>query len=222
MTCIAAAAAGLTWMMIDFIALKHVSGLGFCCGAVAGLVGITPGSGFVAPWAAILIGMITSLLCNLACRLKHALGYDDALDVFGTHGIGGFVGNILTGIFAQKWIATLDGATINGGWMDGHWMQVGYQMAGSLTVAAWSFFWSFLLSFGMQKIPGIYLRLKEEDELMGMDLATMGEEHYTVHLPTSAGSDRSIVSQGPGQLARKNQPRRKIDPVIINRPLNKL
>lgn len=97
-TCIAAASAGMTWAMIDFRYEKKISGLAFCSGVVSGLVGITPGSGFVAPWAAILIGCFTAVFCNLGCKLKHALGFDDSLDVFGVHGLGGFLGNILTGM----------------------------------------------------------------------------------------------------------------------------
>lgn len=63
-------------------------------------------------------------MCNIACRVKHWIGYDDALDVFGVHGIGGFWGNLITGVFAQKWVAELDGSEIKGGWIEGNWIQV--------------------------------------------------------------------------------------------------
>lgn len=114
----------------------------------------------------------------------------------------------------------MDGTAIPGGWMDKNWVQVGYQLAGSLAEAAWSFVWTFLLCFAMQKIPGLHLRLKEEDEIMGADIATMGETYYTINIG-SATSDRSLVGYGypPANNDRRG---RKIEPVVITRPLNKL
>lgn len=183
-------------MLFDYRHEKKLSGLGFCCGSVAGLVGITPGSGFVAPWAALIIGFLSSITCNLGCRLKHHLGYDDALDVFGTHGLGGLFGNILVGIFAQKWVAELDGQKIKGGWVDGHWMQVPLQMAGSFAGAAWSFVLTFAILMILRHIPFLSLRLNPEDEELGMDLAVMGETAISVvdPSPTSLSSKRNIVT----------------------------
>lgn len=212
MTSIAAGVGGLTWVFFDYRHEKKLSGLGFCCGAVAGLVGITPGSGFVAPWASIIIGFVIGLACNLGCHLKHRLGYDDALDVFGTHGLGGFFGNILCGIFAQKWIADLDNTKIKGGWCDGHWMQVPYQLAGSLAGASWSFVITFAIVFVMQKIPGCGIRMKQEDEEMGADLAEMGETDWTA---ASAKRVRTI-SYPSIPLTENSKIRKRVRRKVVN------
>jgi Amt family ammonium transporter len=200
-TSIAASTGGLTWILFDYRHGRKLSALGFCSGAVAALVAITPGSGFVAPWAAIIIGFLAGLICNLGCHLKHILGYDDALDVFGTHGLGGFLGNILTGIFAQQWIARLDDSTIDGGWLDGNWIQVPKQLCGSVCGALWSFTITFLLVFIMDKIPFIHLRLKEEDQELGVDLAEMGEVAYTMTDVVKGAARRlSSVFTGPSEF----------------------
>jgi len=177
-TTVAAATGGLSWAMFDYIFTKKFSAIGFCSGVIAALVGITPASGFVAPWAAIVIGSVTAILCNLACRAKNKLGYDDALDAFGLHGIGGFVGNILTGIFAQKWIAALDGSVIPGGWIEGNWIQVGYQLAGSAAIAGYSFVVTIIICYLINFIPGLKLRVEDDHELYGVDVTHMGEVAY--------------------------------------------
>lgn len=101
-TTISAAFAGFTWSLIDYFELERFSVVGVCSGIVSGLVVITPSAGYVAPWAAAVIGIIGGISCNLSCRLKKALKYDDTLDGFGLHGVGGFLGCVLTGIFHQK------------------------------------------------------------------------------------------------------------------------
>lgn len=98
-TNLAACCAGLTWLLLDWRLERKWSTIGFCSGAISGLVGITPASGFVAPWAAVVIGVVTATCCNLATKLKYIMGVDDALDIFAVHGVGGAVGNILTGLF---------------------------------------------------------------------------------------------------------------------------
>ncbi|KAJ1560391.1 hypothetical protein HK096_008918 [Nowakowskiella sp. JEL0078] len=185
-TTVATAAAALSWALFDYTFTKKFSAIGFCSGAIAGLVGITPASGFVAPWAAIIIGAVTSIICNLACRLKNRLGYDDALDAFGLHGIGGFVGNILTGIFAQKWIALLDGTVILGGWVEGNWIQVAYQFAGSGAIAAYAFVGTYIICIILNFIPGLKLRVEDHHEEHGIDVTQMGEvayDHYDETIP---------------------------------------
>ncbi|KAL2916535.1 ammonium transporter [Polyrhizophydium stewartii] len=161
-TTVAAAAAALSWAFVDTIRTGKVSAVGFCSGAIAGLVAITPASGFVAPWAAIVIGLVAGVACNYATYIKNVFGFDDTLDAWGVHAVGGFLGNVLTGIFAQKWIGLLDGTAINGGWVDGNWVQVGYQVGGSVAIAAWSFFVSFVLLYAIDKIPGLKPALGEE------------------------------------------------------------
>ncbi len=105
----AAAAAGLGWMLIEWIHKGKPTALGLASGFVAGLVAVTPASGFVYPWAGVVIGLIASGVCYLAVAMKNRLGYDDSLDAFGVHGVGGFVGAILTGVFCTSAIAGADG-----------------------------------------------------------------------------------------------------------------
>ncbi|KAF8929948.1 ammonium transporter AmtB-like domain-containing protein [Dissophora ornata] len=178
-TNLAASTAGLTWVLLDYRHDRKLSVLGFCSGAVAGLVAITPASGFVGPPASVAIGFLGAVACNMAVRLKHYLKYDDAFDVFAVHGVGGIVGNILTGVFAQASIAGLDGVTvIPGGWLDGNWIQVGYQLADSTAGMTWSFVVTYLILVIMNKIPGLNLRADSEHEHAGLDLAELGETCY--------------------------------------------
>ncbi|KAK5810221.1 ammonium transporter 2 [Linnemannia elongata] len=178
-TNLAASVGGITWVLLDYRHERKLSVLGFCSGAVAGLVAITPGSGFVSPASSVAIGFLGACACNLAVRLKHHLKYDDAFDVFAVHGVGGIVGNLLTGIFAQKWVAALDGVTvIAGGWLDGHWMQIVHQLADSAAGLGWSFTVTYLILFIMNKIPGLNLRAKAINEHRGLDLAELGEMAY--------------------------------------------
>ncbi|KAJ3145363.1 hypothetical protein HDU89_007116 [Geranomyces variabilis] len=196
-TTVAAAAGSIAWVAWDYVRHRKLSGLGFCSGAVAGLVGITPAAGFVAPWASIIIGAVTAVACNVACRLKTRFGFDDSLDAWGVHGVGGYVGGILTGVFAEKWIATLDGSTINGGWVDGNFIQVGYQLAGSTTIAAWSFCMSIIILFIIDKIPGLHIRPTAEEQIRGDDEAQMGEVAYEIVVssaPALRGSTAALSS----------------------------
>ncbi|KAK3822813.1 MAG: ammonium transporter 2 [Benniella sp.] len=201
-TNLAASVGGLTWVLLDYRHERKLSVLGFCSGAVAGLVAITPGSGYVSPASSVAIGFLGSCACNLAVLLKHRLKYDDAFDVFAVHGVGGIVGNILTGIFAQKWVAALDGVTvIAGGWLDGNWIQVPYQIADSAAGLAWSFGVTFLILVIMNKIPGLALRVGADHEHRGLDLAELGEMAYG-HLDEKnvniSGVDHSMEIGRPG------------------------
>ncbi|KAI8912957.1 hypothetical protein PhCBS80983_g03194 [Powellomyces hirtus] len=193
-TTVSAAAGSLAWVLFDYSQHKKLSGLGFCSGAVAGLVGITPAAGYVAPWAAIIIGSVTGVVCNIACRVKTRLGFDDSLDAWGVHGVGGYVGGILTGIFAQKWIAALDGTVINGGWVDGNWVQVAYQLAGSTTIAVWSFVVSLLILFVINKIPGFHIRSTAEEQMLGNDLGEMGEVAYEIVVTSTNAPNHNTLS----------------------------
>jgi Amt family ammonium transporter len=177
-THLSACTGGLVWTLMDYRKERKWSAVGFCAGAISGLVGITPGSGFVGPASAIAIGAITAICCNLAVEGKHKLGYDDALDCFGVHGVGGFVGCILTGIFAQSEIASLDGTTIAGGWLNQHWISVPVELGAATAAAAWSFFWTAAICWTMDKIPGLALRLHKDAESLGTDAAELGEYAY--------------------------------------------
>jgi len=178
-TNLAASVAALTWMIMDYRYERKLSAMGFCSGAVAGLVAITPASGFVGPAGAVAIGFLGAVGCNMACKLKHAFNYDDALDVFAVHGVGGFIGCILTGIFAESYIAGLDNFTVNnGGWLNRNWIQVGYQLADAASAMTWSFVVTYIILFVMNKIPGLSLRASEEEEKAGMDHSDLGELAY--------------------------------------------
>ncbi|KAI7906524.1 ammonium transporter AmtB-like domain-containing protein [Cokeromyces recurvatus] len=178
-TNLAASVGAITWMIIDYRIERKFSALGFCSGAVAGLVAITPGSGFVGPAPAVAIGFLGACFCNLAVHLKHWLRYDDVADVFAVHGVGGYIGSLLTGLFAESYIAALDGSTeIAGGWMNHHWIQLAYQLAEATAGAAWSFVITYLILFIMNNIPGLSLRVNREAELQGLDVAEIGEMAY--------------------------------------------
>ncbi|KAJ2796711.1 hypothetical protein H4R20_005444 [Coemansia guatemalensis] len=202
-THIAACMGGLSWSVVAYFRNGFkFSSFHFCSGAVAGLVAITPGSGFVTPWAALVFGAVGGIACHFAVDLKEKLRFDDALDVFAVHGVGGIVGNLLTGIFASKSVAALNGSEIDGGWIDHHWKQFGYQLAGSCAGAAWSFGITVILLYIFKVIPGMNLRIHEEGEISGADIAEMGEHGYKyatmepVAGNTGRGSTLSVLEQG--------------------------
>ncbi|CAI2196103.1 4056_t:CDS:2, partial [Funneliformis geosporum] len=126
----------------------------------------------------IVFGIVGGVFCNVAVKLKHLLDFDDALDVFAVHGVGGICGNILTGIFAQKDVAALSGEIIKGGWLDGNWVQVLYQIADSCAGLAYSFCITYIILFLMDKVPGLSLRIDPDSEHLGIDEAELGELAY--------------------------------------------
>ncbi|PBP25409.1 methylammonium permease 2 [Diplocarpon rosae] len=178
-TNLAACVGGITWCVLDYRLERKWSTVGFCSGVIAGLVAVTPGSGFVPAWAAVIYGVFGAAGANYATKLKFVLGIDDALDIFAEHAVGGFIGNILTAFFAADYIAHLDGfSVIDGGWMNHHWVQLGYQVADSVAGAAYSFFGTCIILFVMNLIPGLSLRASEEAEILGIDDAEIGEFAY--------------------------------------------
>ncbi len=167
-TQIASAAAALTWMFTEWALKGKPSMLGIISGAVGGLVAITPASGFVGPDGALAIGIVSGICCyGGAVWLKHALGYDDSLDVFGVHGIGGIVGAILTGVFAREAI----GGTA--GLLEGNPAQVWIQIQGIIATIVYSAVASFIILKLIDLVIG--LRVEEEAEIGGLDLALHGE-----------------------------------------------
>jgi len=178
-TNLATAVGGLTWMLWDYRHEGKWSAVGFCSGAISGLVAITPASGFVGSPASVVFGVMAGTVCNFATKLKFIFKYDDALDIFASHAIGGIVGNLLTGLFAQSSVAEFDGLTaIPGGWMDRHWVQLGIQLADSTSGFAYSFVVTTIIVWVMHFIPGLRLRASEEAEILGIDDAEMGEFAY--------------------------------------------
>ncbi|KAF8169679.1 ammonium transporter AmtB-like domain-containing protein [Mycena galopus ATCC 62051] len=176
-TNLAAACGALTFCALDVLRhKKRWSMVGLCCGAVAGLVGITPASGFIPIYFAVPVGVITGCTTHFAMDLKDVLRIDDGLDVFALHGIGGLTGNILTGLFAADYIAALDGySSIPGGWINGNYIQLGYQLAGCAAILSYSFTVTSILLLVMDKVPGLRLRVSEEEETGGLDLHEIGE-----------------------------------------------
>ena len=174
-TQIATAAAALTWMFLEWMSHGKPSALGLASGAVAGLVAITPASGFVGPMGALAIGFASGLVCYLfVVKFKRSLGYDDSLDAFGVHGIGGFVGAILTGVFVD---ASFGGAGLAEGVSIGS--QVGSQFIGAGATIIYCGVVSFILLKIIDAVIG--LRVTDEQEEMGLDLVLHDEMGYNLH-----------------------------------------
>lgn len=168
----AAAVAALSWMVTEYIHTNRPTILGFCSGAVAGLVAITPAAGFVSPLSSILIGLLAGTIPYFAVvKVKPAFKYDDALDVFGIHGVAGILGAILTGILADPEINSS-----GRGLLFGNPSQLWIQILSVIVVIAYDLLVSTLI-FLLLKAVGI-LRVTEEDELMGIDLSQHGEKAY--------------------------------------------
>ena len=169
-TCVAA----LTWMAIDWIMNKKPTTVGACTGAVAGLVAITPAAGTVDILGAICIGLISSLVCfYMVAVVKPKLGYDDTLDAFGVHGIGGIVGSILTGVFATRFISGEGGVE---GALYGDWRQLWIQIFATLISIAFSAVMTFILFKVTDKLVGIRVDKRVEEE--GLDIYEHGESAY--------------------------------------------
>src|SRR5215217_566759 len=167
-THMAACAGALTWMAIEWATRRKPSVLGMISGAVAGLGTITPASGFVLPWHGVIIGIAAGAICFWACtQLKLKCGYDDSLDVFGVHGVGGFTGTLLTGFFATAAIGEVSGL------FEGNPRQVVIQLYGIAAVLAWSVIVSFILLKLINFL--LPLRVRTEEEQMGLDVALHGE-----------------------------------------------
>jgi Amt family ammonium transporter len=173
-TMLASAVAALVWMFLEWMARGKASILGIISGAVAGLVAITPASGYVGVLGAFVIGIAAGAICFWACTaLKKMFKYDDALDVWGVHGVGGTVGALLTGVFATKLIT---GAKDPVGWIDGNAAQMWPQIKGVLATLVWSGIATLVILFVIKALIG--LRVAADQEREGLDLAEHGE---TVH-----------------------------------------
>jgi Amt family ammonium transporter len=174
-THMAAAAAAVTWAALDWIRTRRPTALGIISGAVAGLVAITPASGYVTPLAAIAIGILAGLACyGSVMFMKGKLGYDDSLDAFGVHGIGGMLGALCTGLWAT---IAINPAGANGLFYGGSKLLL-YQFI----AVVGSFAYSFIVSFGLLKLVDkfIGLRVSADNENIGLDLTQHSESAYTV------------------------------------------
>ena len=168
-TQIATAMAALTWMSTEWIIRKQPSVLGILSGAVAGLVAITPACGFVDQTGGFFIGFFAGPVCYFGAQLKRHLGFDDALDAFGVHAVGGMLGGLMIGFFAtDQWTGKLKGVFYGGGGK-----QLSYQVYGIVVTAAWSAVVSYLLLIFVDKTMG--LRVTEDEEEAGLDSSLHGE-----------------------------------------------
>jgi len=179
----AAAAATLGWAGAEWVRNGKPSVLGAISGAVAGLVAITPASGFVGPMSALAIGLVAGVACYLmVAMVKAKFGYDDSLDAFGVHGAGGTIGAVLTGVFATRAVNPVfhdaAGKALPVGWLDGNAGQVVNQLIG--VAIAWVL--AIVGSLVILKIADLVvgLRASEEDEGEGLDISQHGEEGYNL------------------------------------------
>ena len=180
-THVATAAAALAWMTTEWWSRGKPTVLGAASGAVAGLVAITPASGYVGPLAAIAIGAAAGALCYLACNFKTRLGYDDSLDVVGVHGVGGTWGALATGLFAST---AINEAGANGLFAGNPRLLLTQAAA---VLVTWTF--AFVGSFALLKLVDalVGLRIDEEDEIQGLDLSQHNESAYAFGLIGTAG-----------------------------------
>jgi Amt family ammonium transporter len=176
-THVAAAAGAVAWALVDGLRMGKVTVLGVASGLVAGLVAVTPAAGFVGPMAAIAIGGAAGVVCYGGVLLKGKLGYDDALDAFGVHGIGGALGAVLTGVLATKAL-TPDG---QGGLVDGNVARMTTQLLGVAVAAAWSAGVTWGLLKALQLTVG--LRVGKDEEREGLDAVLHGETGYALGGP---------------------------------------
>jgi Amt family ammonium transporter len=171
-TNLAAAAAAVSWMFTDWVRKGKPSAIGLSIGAVAGLVAITPASGYVGPMPSIIIGLVAGVLCNWVGSLRARTRLDDSLDVFACHGAGGMWGTIATGLFAS----TLINPGGPNGLLFGNPAQLGIQALAVVIVAAFAFVGSYVLLRLINLVTP--LRVSPQDEDAGLDLSQMGEEAY--------------------------------------------
>ncbi len=174
-TFVAAAAAMLGWLIVERIKNGHATTLGGASGAVAGLVAITPCAGFVGGLAPVAIGFLAGAICFLAISLKFRFGYDDSLDVIAVHLVGGMLGSILLGLFADKSINEFgaDGVFFGGGWA-----LFGEQVLAVAVVAAFSFVVSGIIGLVLKAVLPKGIRVTDEEETTGLDLTQHAESAY--------------------------------------------
>jgi ammonium transporter, Amt family len=191
-----AAAAVLGWLIVEWMRLGKPTVLGGITGAVAGLVGITPASGFVTPMAALAVGFITGIVCFFAVtELKKRLGFDDSLDAFGVHGIGGLTGAILTGIFASRVVQDIySGNPV--GLLEGNPGQLLNQLIASGVSIGLAVVGTFIILKVVDLVIGV--RVTSDEEVQGLDLTQHGEEGYNfdLDLVTASRSSEDLVEPG--------------------------
>ncbi|HXY93725.1 MAG TPA: ammonium transporter [Acidimicrobiia bacterium] len=177
-TNMAAAAAMLGWLLVERVKGGHATTLGAASGAVAGLVAITPCAGFVGGMSPIYIGLVAGAICYLACSLKFRFGYDDALDVVGVHLVGGIVGSLLLGLFADS--AFNAAVTHEGLFNGGGWELMGDQVLAVVSTIVWSGVLTLVICWLLGKVMPGGIRVSEEDEETGLDVTQHSEVGYSL------------------------------------------
>jgi Amt family ammonium transporter len=179
-TQVAAATGALTWIIIESFHQGKATALGFASGILAGLVAVTPAAGVVQPWGAMSLGILASFLCYMVIQLKNKLGYDDSLDAFGIHGIGGIVGAIFLIFFIRKsWMQ--EAAAVHGG----HWTlwdQLGVQALAVIIAILFAAGMTFIILYLLNKV--VRLKSSEDDEMAGLDRSYHGERGYGMLNPS--------------------------------------
>ncbi|MBJ7286373.1 MAG: hypothetical protein RJB29_473 [Actinomycetota bacterium] len=181
-TQVATAAAALGWLLVEKFRDGHPTSLGVASGAVAGLVAITPACAFVAPWAAVVIGLIAGILCALAVGLKYKFNFDDSLDVVGVHLVGGLWGCLSIGLFGSSAINSLG---LDGIFYGGGTVLLGKQAFGAFFVMAYSFIATLIIGFIIEKTIGF--RVKPESEAAGIDYDQHAETAYELTSSSRGG-----------------------------------
>ncbi len=182
-TQVAAAGAVLGWLLVEKVRNGHATSLGAASGAVAGLVAITPACAFVAPWAAVVIGLIAGILCALAVGIKYALGFDDSLDVVAVHLVGGIWGSLSIGLFGAQAVNSLG---LDGIFYGGGTALLVKQALGVGLVMAYSFLATLIIGFIIEKTIGF--RVKKDAEVEGIDLSEHAESAYEMTSSSRGGS----------------------------------
>lgn len=189
----------MTWVLLDWRLARKWSMVGWCSGAISGLVAATPASGIITPWGSVVLGIVTGVGANFGTKGKHTflsapshqpayvltvkywLRIDDSMDVFAEHGLAGMIGLLANAMFGASYVYGLDGVNANYGpvgWIEQNWKQLYIQVAYICATTAYTFTVSLLLAYGINLVPGLKLRASEEAELLGMDDDQLGEFAY--------------------------------------------
>jgi len=180
-TQVAAASGALSWIIIESFHQGKATALGFASGILAGLVAVTPAAGVVQPYGALTLGVLASILCYTAIQAKNKLGYDDSLDAFGIHGVGGIVGALFLSFFIRRsWMKEATAASSDGTWT--LWNQLGVQAAAVGVAITFAALMTLVIIFFLDKL--VKIKSNEEDEMAGLDRAYHGERGYGMLNPS--------------------------------------
>ncbi len=173
-TQVAAAAGALLWILIEWFHQGKATALGFASGILAGLVAVTPAAGVVQPWGAMVLGALAAVICYMAIQAKNVLGYDDSLDAFGIHGVGGIVGALLLVFFIRKGWMNEAAVAAGGSWTV--WNQLGVQAAAVGIAIVYSALITWIIIYLLNKV--VPFKASEEEEMAGLDRSVHGERGY--------------------------------------------